>query len=328
MKRKGGEKKKKKTLWEKGPGGGIGPQAEADTFDISRVRQQDSDISKGGREEGAQRALRGKQREHPHPTALIRLHPASPAVRPCVRAATAPINGARRDAALPGPAVGGGSTALPPPQIAAGSGPTAPHSPRRRGGQRGGGTRAYAHTHTHTRVPVRTHGRTHTRTCVRTGARAYIRACVHSRNYMRAGCMHVHVHTYIRGYEYMLYLGTRICTDTDTDTHASTEAGVRAHPSLHTHDGRITPAQGYPHMHLHRRRHVRTHSPALPHVCTARSAAPFRPAAALLTRSAERSISSRLRAGESLAMFPPPPPARRPRHHRAGSGGRRGASAI
>lgn len=259
MKRKGGKgKKKKKTLWEKGPGGGIGPQVEADTFDISRVRQQDSDISKGGREEGAQRALRGKQREHPHPTALIRLHPASPAVRPCVRAATAPINGARRDAALPGPAVGGGSTALPPPQIAAGSGPTAPHSPRRRGGQRGGGTRAYAHTHTHTRVPVRTHGRTHTRTCVRTGARAYIRACVHSRIYMRAGCMHVHVHTYIRGYEYMLYLGTRICTDTDTDTHASTEAGVRAHPSLHTHGRTHYTRAGLP-------AHAPTQAQARPH---------------------------------------------------------------
>lgn len=200
MKRKGGKgKKKKKTLWEKGPGGGIGPQAEADTFDISRVRQQDSDISKGGREEGAQRALlRGKQREHPHPTALIRIHPASPAVRPCVRAATAPINGARRDAALPGPAVGGGSTALPPPQIAAGSGPTAPHSPRRRGGQRGGGTRAYAHTHTHTPACpcVHTGVRTPAHVCAQGHAHIYVRVCTAATTCVQDACTYMYIHTY------------------------------------------------------------------------------------------------------------------------------------
>lgn len=265
----------------------------------------------------------------PQPSSASIPHP-----RPCVPACARPRHRlTERDETrrCPAPLWAGGAPRCPHPKSQRGA---APRRPTARGGGAGsaggarGRTHTHTHSHTHTRVPVRTHGRTHTRTCVRTGARAYIRACVHSRNYMRAGCMHVRVHTYIRGYEYMLYLGTRICTDTDTDTHASTEAGVRAHPSLHTHDGRITPAQGYPHMHLHRRRHVRTHSPALPHVCTARSAAPFRPAAALLTRSAERSISSRLRAGESLAMFPPPPPARRPRHHRAGSGGRRGASAI
>lgn len=328
MKRKGEKgkvkKKKQKNLQDKGPGGGIGPQAEADTFDISRVWQQDSDISKGGREEGAQRALRGKQREHPHPASLIRIHPASPAARPCVLAATALINGARRAAALPGPAVGGGSTALPPTPNHSGERRPQPAAAGRaaRGGHAGIG-RTHVHTHTRSRVParVRTHGHTHIRTCVRTVARAHIRACVHSHSYMRAGCMRARSHTYKAVCTCFVHtaIGTYprttagLCAYTHGDT-ARTHAPYRA---VHIHT----------HMHLHRRRHVRTHSPTLPHVRTARSAAPFRPAARCrpphpqrrevdLVQAPRRRVARHVSSAAAGEAAPPPPswqwrPARR-----------------
>lgn len=192
----------------------------------------------------------------PQPSSASIPHP-----RPCVPACARPRHRlTERDETrrCPAPLWAGGAPRCPHPKSQRGAAPRRPTARGGGAGSAGGGTRAYAHTHTHTRVPVRTHGRTHTRTCVRTGARAYIRACVHSRNYMRAGCMHVHVHTYIRGYEYMLYLGTRICTDTDTDTHASTEAGVRAHPSLHTHGRTHYTRAGLP-------AHAPTQAQARPH---------------------------------------------------------------